>query len=298
MPVLALTATATMEVRADILNGLGIPNAITFRQSFNRDNLRYEVRHKAGRGRVGDEIAAWIRETYKEAVPSGIVYCLRVKDCEDLAQELSGLGIPAAAYHGKMQPEDRAVTQRRWTNDEVPVVVATIAFGMGINKPDVRFVIHHSLPKSMEGYYQESGRAGRDGQVAHCILYYNYADKAVVERMIRDPVIEPGKPPPTPAIIERQITALLCMVRYCENIVDCRRVIQLQYFGETFSASLCGGTCDNCINKIPVQRRNVAGEAQQLVNLGTRVSSTLALLAHALCSARCRRQSAHRVATR
>lgn len=270
MPVLALTATATQQVRADILEQLSLRSAITFRQSFNRDNLRYEVRHKQGR-QAGGEIASWIRQTYPDEVPSGIIYCLRKRDCDELAKELSEQhGISAAAYHADLSGGDRAATQRRWMNDEVAVVVATIAFGMGINKADVRFVIHYALPKSMEGYYQESGRAGRDGAIAHCILYYNYSDKHLVERMIKMPSERDNEyRRPSPENVARQMDHLLRMVAYCENLVDCRRVLQLSYFGETFAVEHCNSTCDNCLAKTPVTKRDVLGEAQAIVALGT-----------------------------
>eukprot|EP00026_Physarum_polycephalum_P005328 Phypoly_transcript_05360.p1 GENE.Phypoly_transcript_05360~~Phypoly_transcript_05360.p1 ORF type:complete len:631 (+),score=124.01 Phypoly_transcript_05360:48-1895(+) len=230
---MALTATATGRVLADVQQNLAMQKPVVFKQSFNRANLRYELRKKTKT--VVKDIANWIKGQYPNG--SGIVYCMSQKECEKVARILDKEeGIKATHYHAAMENNARSQAQRKWTMDEVRVIVATIAFGMGINKPDVRFVIHYSLPKSLEGYYQESGRAGRDGKQAHCILYYSYADKFKWEFIMEM----------SGSTSSDNKTNLNRVISYCENVVDCRRVLQLQYFGETFDAELCNKTCDNC----------------------------------------------------
>jgi bloom syndrome protein len=211
----------------------------------------YEVRKKSKAIKKGknqsnptiDEMVRLINSTYPEQ--SGIVYCISRNDCEYVAEELRKRGLKAAHYHAEVDPEERKLVQEQWTDDEIHIIVATIAFGMGINKVDVRFVIHYSLPKSIEGYYQESGRAGRDGQRAHCILYYTYSDKFrhehLIEQSFKDNAI-------TMQFKQELMNNLNYIVSYCENKVDCRRVLQLQYLGEQFDRTLCGNTCDNCMN--------------------------------------------------
>ena len=230
-PVIALTATATPKVQSDILKNLRIQDAKVFRSSFNRPNLYYEVRDKV---EPEKDIIRFIRQN---AGKSGIIYCLSRKKVEELAQLLSINGIRALPYHAGLDAKTRADNQDQFLSEEVDVIVATIAFGMGIDKPDVRFVIHYDIPKSIEGYYQETGRAGRDGQEGLCITYYSYKDIQKLEKFMQ------GKP-----VAEQEIGKQLLneTVAYAESS-QCRRKLLLNYFGEDYLPDNCGA-CDNCLH--------------------------------------------------
>ncbi len=229
VPIIALTATATPKVQLDIQKNLGMMDADVYKASFNRANLYYEIRPKVD---VAKEIIRFIRANSGK---SGIVYCLSRKKVEEIASILSVNGINALPYHAGLEANVRAETQDKFLMEEIDVIVATIAFGMGIDKPDVRFVIHHDIPKSLEGYYQETGRAGRDGREGKCVTFYSYKDIEKLEKFMK------GKP-----VAEQEVgkQLLLETVGYAETSV-CRRKVLLNYFGETYLEENCG-ECDNC----------------------------------------------------
>ena len=231
-PVIALTATATTKVRDDIKKSLGIQKAKDFKSSFNRPNLYYEVRPKTKN--VDKDIIKFIKMNPGK---SGIIYCLSRKKVEELAEILQANDIQAKAYHAGMDSAMRSQTQDDFIMEKIDVIVATIAFGMGIDKPDVRYVIHYDIPKSLEGYYQETGRAGRDGGEGQCIAFYNNKDLQKLEKFLE------GKP-----LAEQDIGRQLLRetTAYAESSV-CRRKLLLHYFGETYETENCGN-CDNCLN--------------------------------------------------
>eukprot|EP00547_Thalassionema_nitzschioides_P005472 CAMPEP_0194204474 /NCGR_PEP_ID=MMETSP0156-20130528/3983_1 /TAXON_ID=33649 /ORGANISM="Thalassionema nitzschioides, Strain L26-B" /LENGTH=1111 /DNA_ID=CAMNT_0038930501 /DNA_START=141 /DNA_END=3476 /DNA_ORIENTATION=+ len=261
VPLMALTATANEKVVNDAIRALGMKNEYHYRSSFNRPNLHYQVRKKDNK--CMDEIAAYIAQRSNQ---SGVIYCLSRKDCETMAETLTeklrGKRVGVSFYHAELDDAERARRHHGWSNGQINVLCATIAFGMGIDKPDVRFVIHYAMPKSITHYYQESGRAGRDGGQADCILYYAYKDKRVLEGMIRKSSNNPYS-----QSMCRKIDQLYTCLRYCENEFLCRRTMQLEFFGEHFDRVKCKKTCDNCKSGREAEPRDLTNMALQILHL-------------------------------
>lgn len=231
VPILGLTATATARVLEDVKEILGIPKCIVFKASFNRENLVYEVKPKPSNGKdCMEELKLMISRRFPGQ--SGIVYCLSRNQAEQVASDLCARGIKAACYHAEMSPDLRTKVHRQWTKNEIQVVVATIAFGMGIDKQDVRFVIHHTVSKTIENFYQETGRAGRDGQMAHCVLYFRSADAYRLSPMVFSN--------------KNGLQGLYSMLRYSLDGVTCRRLLLARHFNENFNPSDCKSCCDHC----------------------------------------------------
>ncbi|XP_044502444.1 ATP-dependent DNA helicase Q-like 2 isoform X2 [Mangifera indica] len=250
VPMVALTATATQKVQYDLMEMLHIPKCVKFVSTVNRPNLFYMVREKSSVGKVVvDEIAEFIQESYPKN-ESGIVYCFSRKECEQVAQELRERGISADYYHADMDVNVREKVHMRWSKNKLQVIVGTVAFGMGINKPDVRFVIHHSLSKSVETYYQESGRAGRDGLPSECLLFFRPADVPRQSSMV---------------FYENSgLQNLYDIVRYCQSKKQCRRSTFFRHFAEPLQD--CNGMCDNCAFSSEVKEVDVSRHAKFMVS--------------------------------
>ncbi|CAB3396740.1 unnamed protein product [Caenorhabditis bovis] len=264
VPIIALTATATPKIVTDARNHLGMENSKLFISSFVRDNLKYDLIPKASRSLVN------VVEKMKQLYPgkSGIIYCLSRKECESVQLMLTKSGLTAEVYHAGLSDTTRVMVQRRWLSNRVDVICATIAFGMGIDKPDVRFVIHYSMPKSIEGYYQETGRAGRDGLPSYCLMLYSYNDSIRLRRMI-----EEGNT--TTGVRMMHLTNVLQVVAYCENVSVCRRKMLVEHFGEVYDESSCRNSktpCDVC------ERRKKNPEAIRLFDVSDEAKMMLQCL--------------------
>ena len=266
VPIMALTATANQKVVDDAIRVLKMQSPFLYRSSFNRPNLSYEVRKKDKQ--TTETIAKYVASRRHD---SGVIYCLSRKDCENLSEKLQDLlnksgcaNVKVSYYHAELDQEERHRRHLAWSSGRISVLCATIAFGMGIDKPDVRYVIHHSLPKSITHYYQESGRAGRDGEKADCILFYAFRDKNVLEKMI---IASSGNGNRYDQNTKKKIDQLYQCLSYCENEFSCRRTMQLEFFGEVFNRQNCGGTCDNCREARTSEFRDMSRDAKEILQL-------------------------------
>ncbi|CAL9733019.1 ATP-dependent helicase Sgs1p [Monosporozyma unispora] len=259
IPMMALTATASKQVIMDIIHNLELNNPLFLKQSFNRTNLFYEVRKKNKNSAF--DIIREIKSKFKNQ--TGIIYCHSKKSCENTSALLQKNGLKCAYYHAGMEPEERQEVQQAWQSGKIKVICATVAFGMGIDKPDVRFVYHFTAPRTLEGYYQETGRAGRDGKFSYCITYFSFRDIMTMQTMIqKDENLDKENK-------DKHLEKLQQVLAYCDNITDCRRKLVLSYFNEDFDARLCNKNCDNCKNNVSASReeRDVTDVAQQFAKL-------------------------------
>ncbi|XP_072000856.1 ATP-dependent DNA helicase Q1-like isoform X2 [Engystomops pustulosus] len=251
-PLIGLTATATSHVLKDAQKILCVQRPLTFTASFNRPNLFYEVRPKpSSSSDFIEDVVKLINGRYKGQ--SGIVYCFSQKDSEQVTMSLQKLGVGAGTYHANMEARDKSRVHAHWTQNKIQVVVATVAFGMGIDKPDVRFVIHHTMSKSMENYYQESGRAGRDDHRADCIVYWGFGDVFRISTMVVMENVGQQK--------------LYDMVRYCQDMSRCRRVLIAQHFDEVWDSAQCHQMCDNCHGEQSYEKVDILDYGRDIVKI-------------------------------
>ncbi|KAJ6230182.1 atp-dependent DNA helicase q-like 4a [Anaeramoeba flamelloides] len=259
VPILALTSTATERVKKDIIHILGIEGCKIFNQSLNRPNLIYEVKKK-NKNQICKDIYNFIQENY--ANQSGIIYCFSRDESERLTQMLLKHGLSCCYYHAGLDPQLRTLIQKKWQNNQIQVIIATVAFGMGVNKPDIRFVIHHTFPKSLENLCQESGRAGRDGKKSHCIIYFSLQDRTRMEKFLNDEI-------ESETINKEYIQMISEVVDYCLNTNICRRKILLSYFKENFNPINCNKCCDVCNSKQKIKYKltDLTEDAKKIVQI-------------------------------
>ncbi|KAI0688743.1 P-loop containing nucleoside triphosphate hydrolase protein [Cytidiella melzeri] len=264
VPFMALTATANRQAVEDIISRLGISGCKRFSMSFNRSNLYYEVCSKKGDAQTLQDIVEFIKANYPDG--TGIVYCNNRNKCDEFAQRFRDQGLSAASYHADMSKATKVMLQDEWQCGKTRLIIATIAFGMGIDKPDVRYVIHFGMPSSLSGYYQETGRAGRDGKPSHCRLYYAFKDALWKYKCAREE--SNGE-----ADKEDAVDNINRVVGYCANNVVCRRVQVLSYFDERFDQADCQNNCDNCRDISPVAYEDLTTSARKLVQMAREACS-------------------------
>lgn len=271
IPMMALTATANERVRADIIEHLGLRDPKFYKQSFNRTNLFYRVFEK--KKSVMEDIGHLINNSFNNQ--TGIIYCHSKLSCEETSRRLNHFGINCEFYHAGMTFDERSRVQQNWQSGKTKVIAATIAFGMGIDKADVRFVIHLTIPRNLEGYYQETGRAGRDGKPSKCFMFYSMKDSRTLQTLIRkDKELDKASK-------ENHLDKLKQVTQYCENKIDCRREVVLQYFNEKFNRSECNKNCDNCLNfaNTKVELKDMTELAKKCVLLVKEIQSNRVTLA-------------------
>ncbi|SCU81090.1 LAME_0B05622g1_1 [Lachancea meyersii CBS 8951] len=272
IPMIALTATASEQVRLDVVHNLRLKSPVFLKQSFNRTNLYYEVLKKGKNAALS--ICDAVKSRFKNQ--TGIIYCHSKNSCEQTASLMQKNGINSAYYHAGMEPDERNQVQQAWQANRIRVICATVAFGMGIDKPDVRFVYHLTVPRTLEGYYQETGRAGRDGNYSYCIMYYTFRDVRTMQTMIqKDKTLDRENK-------EKHLTKLQQVMQYCENVTDCRRQLVLSYFNEKFESSLCQKNCDNCKNSVntTTEERDVTTDTINILRLVSEIQDEKVTLIH------------------
>ncbi len=265
VPIMACTASATPQVQKDLLNLLNIESASIYTKSYYRKNLNLIIEERKKQGNTIANIIDRIKNNYNDQ--SGIVYCISRANCTKIAKKLTESGIDAEEYHAGLTDKKRKLVQNNWKLGILKVIVATVAFGMGIDKPDVRFIIHYNCPSSLENYYQEIGRGGRDGKPTDCILYYSYQDYIVSEKM----VTENDYKIKNELYIKHQLGKLRSVMDYCENFIDCRHKLLCQYFGESLTIDNKCHSCDNCLSdedKYEFNLTNVAKYIFQVIISG------------------------------
>lgn len=261
IPIMALTATATPQVRKDIVHLLQFGKYRQYTKSYYRNNLKIRIIKKTKKTEDINTIVNLSKQFIDE---TGIIYCNSRKKCEQLAETLKEFNINCAAYHAGMTNKIRTEIEKSWKDETISIIVATVAFGMGIDKPNVRFVIHYNLPTSIENYYQEIGRGGRDGETCYCILMYSYQDKVIAEKLLRmNPTYRKNQ-----KYIEHQLGKLNSLCSYCENIYDCRHCQLSNYLGEirNYETQQCTGSCDNCIQRENYEMSNVSDIAKVIID--------------------------------